>query len=123
VADSDARPTDRFYERMQRQLGANPRRTLSWRAMSAAAALVLLSLLGGTWLGRTMLPVRTVAVPVVVRTPGAPAPIPAADTGSPSRILLPADCPAVGPPRPDRIVQLVPGENPRPGVSAGGNRP
>ena len=122
VLNPETRPSDQFYQKMRRQLEAGPRRTIPWRAALAAAAVIVLSVLGGMWFGWSMQPARTVSVPVAVRTPSAPPPI--ADTAAPFRIIVPANCPAPGPPKPDRIVEFVPGDILRPsGAPAGGNRP
>jgi len=121
VLNPDMRPSDQFYEKMCRQLDAGPRRTIPWRAALAAAAVIVVSVLGGMWLGWSMLPTRSVPVPVVMHTPGPPN---IAETPANIRILVPADCPAPGPPKPDRIVEFVPGDISRPsGAPAGGNRP
>lgn len=141
VRNPDAQPGDAFYEKLRRRLDTAPPRGIrleadgtargprgirlqadwTWRAPLAAAAMILLSLTGGVWLGWSMLPARAVPVPVVMRTPAAPRET--AGAATPFRIVAPANCPAPGPPKPDRIVQFVPRGASRPGAPAEGNRP
>lgn len=123
VLDDAAQPGDAFYRRMRAELGTARRRAIAWRTPLAAAALVVLSVLGGTWFGWSLAPVQTVPMPMAVRTPSVPSP------GAPVALpqFTPAavspGCPAPGPPKPDRVVQFQLGVDWRPGAAAGGNRP
>jgi len=123
VIDDGAQPGGAFYQRMRAELGAPRRRAIAWRAPLATAALVVLSVLGGTWFGWSLAPVQAVPVPMAVRTPttespGAPVILPRF-----MPVAVPPGCPAPGPPKPDRVVQFQLGVDWRPGAAAGGDRP
>ncbi|MGE5360619.1 MAG: hypothetical protein ACM3NQ_16510, partial [Bacteroidales bacterium] len=104
VMDGGEEPSATFYKNVRAELSAPRRAHLEWRRLAAAAALVV-STLGGAWIGRVTFQPRTVSVPQVVRVPvesspvtiTKPAPTPAATS----------TCAPLGPPKPDRVVLLT----------------
>ena len=106
VLDENDRPSDVFYDRMRVKFGLSRRRPLAWRAPLAAAAVVVLCVLGGMWIGRSTLPTPTVSAPVIVPGPGAHSPT-AVATPLVTPTAAPPGCPAVGPPKPHRVVRLT----------------
>ncbi len=115
------RPRDAFYEKMRGELRAQVRR-FPLRGPLAAAALIVLSALGGVWIGTSIVPPRAVPVRIAVQGPVAPVPDVRTLPGPVPAAVVP-DCGRPGPPKPNRVVEFVPAAESRPGASAGGNQP
>lgn len=84
VRGDDERPSERFYETMVSQLAAPRRNVLRWRLPLAAAALVMVSTLGGVWLGSSW------------SEDAAPVPVPVAAGGGAMDVTLPIVNPSAG---------------------------
>jgi hypothetical protein len=114
VRGDDERPSERFYEAMHGHLAALHRTAPRWRLPLAAAALVLLSTLGGVWLGSSWFDGAApmpVAVATGVGATNAALPIVSPDSAalwSASAAPQPG-CGGERAPAPDRTLRFTPG--------------
>ncbi len=128
VLDDRERPSDAFYQVMRAKLQPRRVKFAAWRAPLAAAAVVILSVLGGVWIGWSVTPARVVSVPVAVRVPGIP--VPAQETRPLPPVSVPpaaqplhVGCPPERPPEAVRVIEFRPGVDWQTGARRSGERP
>jgi hypothetical protein len=129
IAADNERPSERFYQAIQSQLAARRRRAIGWHMPLATAALVVVSALGGAWLGASWH-----SAPAALVVPAATGNRAFEATASPVRANTtplqvgvgsgePPGCGGERAPKPDRSLTFTPGVDWHAGVPQRGNKP